>query len=135
MLVFRTVEDELEEVDSERRAEIIRGYPLERLIVKTLDAVSEAYENLGLRSPVFLRVELGDVLGSRLAKATASHSKGFDRPLVTTEVLGIIQMIKPLGRSLRPILDSLWRAAGWPDGSPSYGRGEWEGYLNPYPYQ
>lgn len=125
----------LEEVDGEERVEVIRGYPLERHVVKTLDGVSEGYRQLNIRSPVILRVELLGVLGTRLTKSGAGFSKGFDRPVVVTEALGLTQMTKPLGRALRPILDSLWRAAGWADGSPSYGRGDWDGYDNPYPYQ
>ena len=124
----------LDEGDKEGRVEVIRGYALERYIVRTLDAVSEGYSRLNIRSAVILRVELVGVLGARLAKSTTGFSKGFDRPVVATEVLGLTQMTKPLGRALRPILDSLWRSAGWADGSPSYGRGDWDGYDNPYSY-
>jgi hypothetical protein len=67
-------------------------------------------------------------------RSTADYSHGFDRPVVASQVLGLSDMTKPLGRALRPILDSLWRAAGWADGSPSYGGGDWDGYNNPYPY-
>jgi len=125
----------LDEVDEHGRVEIIRGCPLERQIVKTLDAISEAYERLAVRPPVFLRVELMGVLGAKLAMSTPGSSKGFDRPAVQTEVLGLSQMTRPLGRDLRRLLDALWRAAGWADGSPSYGRGDWDGYDNPYPYK
>jgi hypothetical protein len=124
----------IEEADAEGRIEILRGYPLERHIVKTLDAVSEGYQKLNLRSPVILRVQLLGVLGVKLIKSTAGYSKGFDRPGIVTEALGLPQMVKPLGRALRPVLDSLWRAAGWPDGSPPYGNDDWDGYRNPYPY-
>jgi hypothetical protein len=124
----------LDEADEKGRVEVIRGYPLERYIVKTLDAVSEGYRQLNLRSPVIIRVELLGVLGTKLVKPNADYSKGFDRSVVASQVLGLTDMTKPLGRALRPILDSLWRAAGWADGSPSYGCGDWDGYDNPYPY-
>jgi hypothetical protein len=124
----------LDEADEKGRVEVIRGYPLERYIVKTLDAVSEGYRQLNLRSPVIIRVELLGVLGTKLIKPNADYSKGFDRSVVASQVLGLTDMTKPLGRALRPILDSLWRAAGWADGSPSYGCGDWDGYNNPYPY-
>ncbi len=124
----------LDEASEDVLLKVIRGCPLERYIVKTLDAISEGYRQLDIRSPVAIRVVLSDVLGAKLAKSTPGHSKGFDRQVVETEVLGLSQMTKPLGRALRPILDSLWRAAGWAGGSPSYGRGDWDGYDKPYPY-
>ncbi len=125
----------LDDAEENGRAEIINGYRLERCIVKAFDAISEGYQKLGLRSAVVLRAELFDVLGSRMAKSTPGHSHGFDRPVVISEAVGLSQMTKPIGRALRPLLDSLWLAAGWANGSPSYGRGDWDGYANPIPYQ
>jgi hypothetical protein len=52
----------LEEADEQGRVEVIRGYPLERYIVKTLDAISEGYRQLSVRSPVIIRVVLLGVL-------------------------------------------------------------------------
>jgi hypothetical protein len=130
--ILLTLDDE---ADAEGRVAVIRGYPLERYIVRTLDAVAEGYRRLNVRSPVIIRVELFGVLGSKLLKSTAGFSKGFDRSVVTSEMLGLSQMTPRLGHALRPILDSLWRAAGWADGSTSYDRGDWDGYSNPYPYQ
>jgi hypothetical protein len=124
----------LEEADEHGRVAVIRGYPLERYIVRTLDAISEGYRQLRVRSPVIIRVELLGVLGTKLTKSTDDYSKGFDRPVVALQVVGLTDMTKPLGRALRPILDSMWHAAGWADGSPSYGGGDWEGYSNPHPY-
>lgn len=112
----------------------LAGYPLERIIVKTLESVAEGYEKLQLRSPVIVRVTLNNVLGCRLIRSTGGHAQGFDRPCYLTESVGISTMTKPLGKVLRPILESIWRGAGWSDGSPSFGRGDWEGYKNPYPY-
>ncbi|WP_158817652.1 hypothetical protein [Methylocapsa sp. S129] len=123
------------EETEERRAGVIRGHPLERAIVCTLDAVCDAYQKLQLRSPAFVQVELIGVLGLRIAKSTAGHTKGFDRPFISTEVLDLIQMARPLGVVLRSTLDTIWRAAGWPEGSPSFSRSDWEGYANPHPYQ
>jgi hypothetical protein len=124
----------LEEADEQGRVEVIRGYPLERYIVKTLDSISEGYQRLSVRSPAIIRVKLLGVLGTKLMRSAVDYSKGFDRSIVASEVLGLSNMTTPLGRALRPILDSLWFAAGWRDGSPSYGRGDWDGYDNPYPY-
>jgi|SRR5271157_3922228 len=125
----------LDEANEEGHAEHIRGYPLERYIVKTLDAVSEGYRQLNVRSPVIIRVTMMGVLGAKLIKSTAGYSKGFDRSVFVSEVLGLTDMTKLLGRALRPILDSLWRAAGWAGGSPSFQRDDWEGYDNPHPYE
>jgi len=111
----------------------IRGYPLERHIVKTLDAVADAYARLNLRLPVLIRITLFGVTGMKLVKTTAGCRAGFERQVVVEE-LQLSEMTKPLGRALRPLLDSIWRAAGWPDGSPSYVRGDWDGYTNAYPY-
>lgn len=124
----------LEEADEQDRVQLMRGYPLERYIVRTLDAVAEGYQQLDIRSSVVVCVSLAGVLGARLSKSTPGHTKGFDRPVITATAIGLPKMAKPLGRMLRPILDELWRAAGWADGSPSFGRGDWEGYGNPYPY-
>jgi hypothetical protein len=124
----------LEDSD-ESRVVAMRGCPLERAIVKALDSVCDAYQELKLRSPAFLRVELYGVLGVRLAKSTAGRTAGFERPAVVTDVLSLVQMAKPLGLVLRSTLDSIWRAAGWADGSPSFARGDWDGYKNPFPYE
>jgi hypothetical protein len=120
----------LEQPDAEGQVKTIPGYPLERYIVKTLDAVAEGYKWLDLRSAVMIRVTLLGVSGTRLMKSTTGSSKGFDRAVVATQVLGLHAMNQPLGRLLRPILDSIWRSAGWADGSPSFIGGDWEGYKN-----
>jgi hypothetical protein len=124
----------LEQSDGEGQVKVIHGYPLERYIVKTLDAIAEGYQWLDLRSAVMLRVTLLGVLGTRVMKSALGSAKGFDRSVVTTQVLALHRMSKPLGRALRPILDSIWRSAGWPDGSPSFASGDWEGYKDEHPY-
>ncbi|MBV9825364.1 MAG: adenylate/guanylate cyclase domain-containing protein [Alphaproteobacteria bacterium] len=115
--------------DLEGGGTVLRGFPLERCIVKTLDAVADGYAALKLESPVVVRVTLFNVLGMKLMKSTAGRSAGFDRAVVTTQELELPDMKKPLGRLLKPLLDTLWHAAGWGDGSPSYGQGgDWDGY-------
>lgn len=125
----------VDEADEQERVQLIRGYPFERYIVRTLDAVAEGYQQLDIRSSMVIGVTLAGVLGTKLSKSTPGHSKGFDRPVITSDAIGLTKMEKPLGRTLRPILDELWRAAGWADGSPSFGRGDWDGYANSYPYR
>lgn len=121
--------------ESDGPLDLLRGYPLERQIVKTLDSVSDGFAKLSIRSPVIIRIGLLGVLGTRLAKSHPAYTKGFDQPDLLTQPLSLTDMTKPIGRQLRPTLDTLWRAAGWADGSPSYGRGAWDGYDNPFPYQ
>jgi hypothetical protein len=125
----------LESPDVEGQPSFIRGYALERYIVRTLDEVAEAYAALKFESPVIIRATLFGVAEAKLIKSTAGYSAGFDRPAIGPAAVQLAQMAKPLGTSLRPILDSIWHAAGWPDGSPSFGGGDWEGYANAYPYK
>jgi hypothetical protein len=108
----------------------IQGYQLERHIVKTLDRVADGLQQLNIRSPVILRVALDGVLGTVITKSTAGRTMGFEREGIVTDPIGLAQMTKPLGLALRPALDAIWRAAGWADGSPSFQRGDWEGYTN-----
>ncbi|WP_277872708.1 hypothetical protein [Sphingomonas ginsenosidivorax] len=32
----------------------------------------------------------------------------------------------PIGDDLHEAFDILWQTAGWPDGSPSFGTGQWQ---------
>jgi hypothetical protein len=120
----------LEKADELGRVDTIQGYQLERHIVNTLDRVADGLQQLNIRSPIILRIALSGVLATRIAKNTPGRTPGFDREMVVTEPIGLTAMAKPLGLILRPALDSIWHAAGWPNGSPSYQRGEWEGYVN-----
>lgn len=120
----------LEKGNEEGRVELLNGYQLERHIVKTLDRVGDGLQQLNIRSPVILRVALDGVLGTRIKKSTTGRTLGFERSMIVTDPIGLTQAIKPLGLALRPALDFIWRAAGWADGSPSFQRGDWEGYTN-----
>ena len=119
--------DKANEID---RVEVIQGYQLERHIVNTLDRVADGLQHLNVRSAIVLRVALSGILGARITKSTPGRTAGFDRGMMIADPVGLTQMAKPLGQALRPILDSIWRAAGWADGSPSYQRGDWDGYTN-----
>jgi len=132
---FVEIVETLEETGADEYAATIGGYSLERHIVRTLDRIAEGYDRLFIRSPAIIQVGLLDVLGTKLVKSTAGFTSGFDRPMIITSPLVVSNMRKPLGVAIRPILDSLWRAAGWPDGSPSYGQGDWDGYKNIPIYQ
>jgi hypothetical protein len=106
----------------------IKGYPLERDIVATLDQLADGYAELGITSPAILRVTLLGVQGVRLERSRPGHALGFDRPFIMLPELHLERIAKPVGNFLRPLFDTLWRAAGWSDGSQSFQRGEWAGY-------
>ena len=115
-------------VPQDSPAPAIKGYPLEADIVATLDQVAEGYAALGITSPAILKVTLLGVQGVYLERSRPGPAQGFDRPFIALPEISLEPFVKPVGNSLRPMFDTLWRAAGWSDGSQSFNRGEWSGY-------
>jgi hypothetical protein len=107
------------------------GVEIEREIVETLDRAALTYAAVGMTGPAMVMVSLISVFEHRLFHPRAAHSRGFEQPSVELPDLVVADVTPPLGRALRPLLDDLWRAAGWPMGSPSYIEGEWSGYSAP----
>lgn len=104
------------------------GVEIEQEIIKTLDQAALTYAAIGMNGPAIVMVSLIDVFEHRLIRSHAAGSRGFQKPLVELPDLIASDVTPPLGRTLRPLLDDLWRAAGWGTGSPSYIEGEWSGY-------
>lgn len=105
------------------------GVEIEREIVETLDQAALTYAAVGMGGPAMVMVSLIDVFQHRLYRPHTTYSRGFERPLVELPDLVLPDVTPPLARALRPLLDDLWRAAGWGAGSPSYSDGEWTGYA------
>jgi hypothetical protein len=104
------------------------GFEIEREIIETLDKITSPYRVIGMTAPALAMITLLEVNGCLLIKSTAGRSEGFDRMIVPLPEVIVPNFAPPLGNVIRPALDDLWRAAGWGEGSPSYGLGEWVGY-------
>ena len=96
------------------------GEEIEQEIVGTLDRAALTYTAIGMTAPARVMVSLVGVAGNRLIRSHAGHSQGFDRAFVELPELILEKVEPPFGRALPQLLDDLWRAAGWHDGSPSY---------------
>jgi hypothetical protein len=105
-----------------------RGIEIEQEIVETLDRAALTYAAVGMSGPAMVMVSVIGAAKHRLIRSHAGNSQGFDQAVVELPELVLADVKPPLGRPLRPLLDDLWRAAGWAMGSPSYSGGEWSGY-------
>jgi len=105
-----------------------RGDELEQDIVTGLDGAALTYAAVGTTAPALATASLIGVERHRLIRSHSGNSGGFSRPIVELPNLALDAVTPPLGRALRPLLDDLWRAAGWPNGSHSYFNGDWTGY-------
>jgi hypothetical protein len=105
----------------------IDGTVLEALIVNTVDNVATALQGVGMEGPSIIQATLLEVADCVVIRGVRGGTRFSRQPIVLREVI-IEKPEPPLADQLRPALDAIWRAAGIPDGSPSYHSGKWAGY-------
>ncbi len=118
----------LEERKADGVQPLLNGNSIEGRIVFTVDQIAEAYEKLGIDTPVAVQLGIMDVQGAKLQRRNDVVAGGFDRPFVALPELYFEHLTKPTGNDLRLPIDAMWRAAGYGGGSHSYERGDWAGY-------
>jgi len=106
---------------------LVEGRRLEAMIVRNLERMGAMAAGLELGGPGLISIVLDGVEDVELTRARPGGRR-IRRPDVYLPVAIVEDLAAPLASALREQLDILWQTAGWPDGSPSFGAGEWAGY-------
>ncbi len=104
----------------------IEGTLLEALIVNSVEKLFAACKMLDIQSPAILRCSLLEVGNCSILSGRA-HGQFNRQPIFLPEII-IEKFDPPIAGQLRPMLDSIWRAAGVAMGSPSFATEFWAGY-------
>jgi hypothetical protein len=105
---------------------VLKGKHLEWQIVNAADRSLELAAGLGLAGPSLVGVVLYGLEDVELAGAYKTRRIG--KPSIILPVSIIPLGVVKSGDHLRQTFDRLWMSAGFEDGSPSYGSGQWAGY-------
>jgi len=105
---------------------IVEGMKLEGRLVETARRLAAILAGLGVAGPLALNASLHD-----LEQVQVSTPRRMSRPLAVPG-LDLGTVVAPVPRAvtpqlLRPILNAIWLASGFEDGSPSFQREIWEG--------
>lgn len=105
----------------------IDGHALEHAIVSMADRLSRAYGELGFGDSALIGVTLYGVTEITLSDG-APGPRPFQKPNVTLDPILTRRIGDNVGDDLLPLFDTLWRAAGWKTGAPTFVDGSWQGY-------
>jgi hypothetical protein len=108
---------------------LVDGRQLEAIIILNLQRMAGIAAELGLAGPALIAVTLDGMEDVELTRARPGGRR-IRRPQIYLPIAQVDDLTAPLADALREQLDILWQAAGWPDGSPSFGAGEWAGYRD-----
>lgn len=107
---------------------VVDGRDLEGRIVASVEQLAACLTEVGLGGPVLLAIGFEGVEDVEL-----THARGGGRPIRRPGFsLPVVELAAPLaqpGNQLNEVFDILWQTSGWGDGSPSFGRGIWDGYA------
>jgi hypothetical protein len=113
---------------------LVDGRHLEALIVRTLERMGQIALALDLGGPALVSFSLDGIEDVELSQGRAGG-----RRIRQSELLFPAATVGDLSDSIAPAiheqLDMLWQSAGWPNGSPSFGSGEWAGYADQRRYE
>ncbi len=107
----------------------VNGLGLEALIVRSLERMAGIAIELGLAGPALFSISL-DGIEDVLLKRARPGGRRFRRPDLNLSVAAVESLDSPMAAAMHEQLDILWQAAGWGDGSPSFGQGAWAGYMD-----
>jgi hypothetical protein len=107
---------------------LVDGRHLEFMVVSTLEQMAACTVELGFEGPALISVALDGVEKVSLVGPTGLIQKRIRQMDVTPLARRVASLSIPLASTLRDALDMFWLASGWPDGSPSFVDGEWNGY-------
>lgn len=105
----------------------IDGTMLEALIVHTLERLVAGLSNLGVSPPAIIRASLLEVRGIVLLQGIRPGGQITRQPIQLPEIV-LEDFTAPLARSLKPLIDAIYRSAGISSGTQSFAAGEWAGY-------
>ncbi|WP_312405752.1 hypothetical protein [Brevundimonas sp.] len=107
----------------------VDGLVLEALVVRNLERMASIAVELGLGGPALVAISLDGIEDVHLTRARPGGRR-FRRPDLYLPVATLEDLDGPIASRLHEQLDILWQAAGWADGSPSFGQGAWAGYVD-----
>lgn len=118
----------VERVDDDSEI-LVDGYHLEGEIVFGLERMASILTELGLGGPAVASVRLQGMVDIVLSRARPGGRKIGRHDIGLTPIF-IPDLSEPIAGLVHDGFDVLWQTAGWPDGSPSFGSGDWAGYAN-----
>jgi len=107
----------------------VDGLVLEALVVRNLERMASIAVELGLGGPALVAISFDGIEDVHLTRARPGGRR-FRRPDLYLPVATLEDLDGPIASRLHEQLDILWQAAGWADGSPSFGQGAWAGYVD-----
>lgn len=108
---------------------MVDGRALERAIVAMADRLSRAAHALHFGDDALIGVTLHGVTDVTLSDR-AQGPRPFQKPIVPLGFVVTRRLGENVGDDLRPLFDTLWRAAGWRAGASSFTEGAWQGYAD-----
>lgn len=108
---------------------LVPGRRLEGRLVRALDHIAALAEAIGLGGPALV-----DVVAVGVETVELTEARGGGRPIGKPSLAVARFEYSPrnaAGDALRPMFETLWLASGWRNGSPSFGRGAWDGAGSP----
>ena len=109
---------------------LVDGLELESTVVDNLEIMAASATKLGLGGSALVSLALEGVEDVRLIRGHSEVRKRIRQPDIVPPAVRLIDLSSPFANSLRDQLDMLWQASGWPEGSPSFEEGNWNGYSN-----
>ena len=113
---------------------LVDGRRLEAIIIRNLERMAGIAADLDLAGPALIAVSFDGMEDVELTRASAGGRR-IRRPDIYLPIAEVEDLTAPLANALREQLDILWQMSGWPDGSLSYGTGEWAGYRDDRDYR
>lgn len=113
---------------------LVDGRKLEAVIVSNLERMASLAAGLDLTGPALVSITLDGMEDIELTRARPGGRR-IRRLDIYLPLAQIDDLTAPLAEALHEQLDILWQTAGWPDGSPSFGEGEWAGYRDHRNYE
>lgn len=108
---------------------VVDGRALEHAIVAMADRLSRAGRALHFGDEALIGVTLHGVTDTILSDR-GKGPRPFHKPIVPLGFVVTRRFGENVGDDLRPLFDTLWRAAGWRAGAPSFTEGGWQGYAD-----
>jgi len=107
----------------------VDGRNLEARIIRMLEHMAALAVELGFEGPALASVALEGTerLALTMSRPNGRHIRERD---IVFPWIELCNLAAPMAGALQDGLDSVWQASGWRNGSPSFGRGEWDGYSD-----
>lgn len=108
---------------------MIDGRALESDIAARLERLGAILAELGLTGPALVEIGFDGFEDVELTRSRGGGRK-IGRPQVVLPVALIDGLADRPADALHEQFDILWQSSGWPDGSPSFVGGSWDGYRD-----